>query len=411
MSQNIREFLRRNIREYLRDETGAEWAVFLIALPFGVIGVYLPLYGRELGASAFQVGALFTAFGLVGVFARPLVGLAADRLGRRPFILAGALAYALSAILCAASFTLPLLFASRIAAGVGSALFWVGTRALLADLGRDGSRARLFGRLVTASTTGASAGTVAGAGAVFLLGIVLGWRVVFVGFGLAGALALALLYRRVPTGMPPKAAPVARRSSPAGLVFLLGVAFVVAAAYAMLVPIVLLYFKDRLGYSEFLLGVVFAPSAVVYALAPARLGGLGDRYSRRVLIAGALLGSAVSSLFSSFAPALLVLGAVWLMEALLVSAAVPAQEAVVSELSGGDVRGRAYGFYAAATGLGGALGPLAGGWLYDNAGLASPFWVNAAVLSLSAGLVLWKLPEARPAGRTATVRVEADSPA
>ncbi|MDP9353254.1 MAG: MFS transporter, partial [Chloroflexota bacterium] len=64
-----------------RDPSGTAIPVFLIALPFGVLGVYLPLYGRELGASAFQVGALFTAWGLAGVLGRPLVGLAVDRFG------------------------------------------------------------------------------------------------------------------------------------------------------------------------------------------------------------------------------------------------------------------------------------------------------------------------------------------
>lgn len=404
----MRKFLEANIREFLRDETGTDLPVFLIALPFGVLGVYLPLYGRELGASAFQVGALFSAFGLVGVLARPLVGLGADRLGRRPFILLGAGAYAVAAALSAVSVTLPLLFASRIAAGVGSAFFWVGIRALLADLGRDGSRGRLFGRLVTASTTGASVGTVAGSGAVFVLGLVAGWRVVFAGVAVASLLALALLYRRVPAGEPAKAAPVARPASGAALLFLLGTSFAVAGAYAMLAPVVLLYLQDRFGANEFVLGIAFGPAAVVYALAPARLGGLGDRYNRRFLMAGALLSSAVSSAFQTVAPGLVAMGFVWLLEAMLVSAALPAQDAVVSELSGGDVRGRAYGFYAAATGLGGALGPLAGGWLYDNAGRASPFWLAAAVLVWAGGLVVWKLPETRVAGRSAPVQAEAD---
>lgn len=471
--------------ELRRQAAGVYGPVFLIALPFGVLAVYLPLYGRELGASAFQVGALFTAFSLTGVLARPLAGLAADRFGRRPFVLAGAAAYALSAGLFALSVSLPILFAARLAQGVGSALFWVATYALLADSGRDGGRGALFGRLATAYTSGSLLGTVAGYGIIAALGLLAGMRAWFVLAGLAALLALTLLRRRIPANAPgtaesgkghPSGRPAGRRADtgvrpyaragvsarrrgvggypahrlsdailraartfrrstapvrfrdaagrwrrsrtrPAPtvravpvrpLLTVLVIAFAFTASYSMLAPVLLIYLKDRFAADELALGLAFAPAAVVYALAPSRMGGLGDRLGRRPIIAVSVLCSAAASLLYPLVPSLAALGGMWAFEALFVSAAIPAQDAVVSEVGGGEVRGRAYGLYAAATGLGGAAGPLLGGWLYDNAGRTWPFWLNALLLALTAGFVLWKLPERRGAIRPVVVRPEPD---
>ena len=41
-----------------------------------------------------------------------------------------------------------------------------------------------------------------------------------------------------------------------------------------------------------------------------------------------------------------------------------------------------------ASGLGFTLGPLIGGWLYDSAGHAVPFFANGILLFLGAALVL-----------------------
>ena len=383
--------MRTFLHKLPRDETGTLLPVFLLSLPFGVLGVYLPLYGRELGASATQVGALFTAFGLVGVLARPLVGLGADRLGRKPFILAGAATYALAAALFAASVSLPLLFAARLAQGLASALLWVATAALLADLGGD-ARGRLFGRLATANNSGSIAGTVAGYGVVLALGIVAGWRVVFLAAAGAALLALLLLRHGLPATPPSAPGPSARPASRRSLLFLLALGFVVAASYTMLAPVVLLYLQDRFRAGELGVGLAFAPAAAVYALAPGRLGSLGDRYGRGPVMSGALLSSGVASLLFPLAPSLAVLAGIWVIEAVLASAALPARDVLVSEVSGGDVRGRAYGVYAAVTGLGAALGPLAGGWLYDHMGHTWPFGLNAAILAAVSALIAMALP-------------------
>ncbi|MDQ3855947.1 MAG: MFS transporter, partial [Chloroflexota bacterium] len=176
-------------------------------------------------------------------------------------------------------------------------------------------------------------------------------------------------------------------------------------------PILLLYLDDRFHAGTFLLGVAYAPSALILSVAPGRFGALGDRWSRRLVISLALLSSGLVMLLFPLAPSLLLLSVVWVFEALLTSASIPAQDATVSELTGGDVRGTAYGVYQGVTGVGAAVGPLVGGWVYDHVGQAWPFWINALVLPLAALLTYVLLPERTRLGRSPEEPARAGWPA
>ena len=69
-------------------------SIFFVSLPFGILMFALPLVGREMGASALEIGGLFSVFALMLVIIRPLVGHGLDRWGRRPFLIAGLSGYA-----------------------------------------------------------------------------------------------------------------------------------------------------------------------------------------------------------------------------------------------------------------------------------------------------------------------------
>jgi len=71
-------------------------AVFWVSFPFGILSFVLPIYGKELGAPALEVGGFFSTFSLVPVVVRPLLGRALDRWGRRPFLLLGLFGYAVA---------------------------------------------------------------------------------------------------------------------------------------------------------------------------------------------------------------------------------------------------------------------------------------------------------------------------
>lgn len=65
----------------------------------------------------------------------------------------------------------------------------------------------------------------------------------------------------------------------------------------------------------------------------------------------------------------------------------------MADIAGEDVRGTSYGLYTFAYFLGAVIGPLAGGWLYDQVSPATPFTLNTAVLAFGAVLVAVALRE------------------
>jgi MFS family permease len=77
-------------------------------------------------------------------------------------------------------------------------------------------------------------------------------------------------------------------------------------------------------------------------------------------------------------------------EAAAFAAAVPAEEALVVDISGEDRQGTALGFYTAAAGLGGVIGPLLGGWLYDRFAALGTFGISALLMVIGAVLI-WLL--------------------
>ena len=374
-------------------------AIFAVALPLGMLGFVLPVYGREIGADALQIGLFFSVFSFVMVLLRPLVGAGLDRYGRRPFILSGLAGYALSMVLFGLWNAVWGVIAARAVQGVAAACLWIAVDAVIADVSGTAARGRSFGGINQASNQGSIVGSLA---AIFLMGrfgAESAWTPLFLAYGVAAAAGLILAWRGLPetyTAGPRAEGRPIRWSRP--WVLLLFIAVVTGASGAMIGPIVLFFLQDRLGASAIEVGLAYMPAALVAALAAARLGSLADRFGRKPLM---LLGIAVSAASSFVMPNLgTVLGLAILQVVVAAASAAsgPAHQALVADLTGGDQRGRAYGLYALAGGLGATVGPLAGGWLYERVGPAAPFVGNGIVLALSA-LVLWawlQVPAAEP---------------
>jgi len=145
------------------DTMKALWrAVFWVSFPFGILSFVLPIYGKQLGASALEVGGFFSAFSFVAVIVRPFLGRALDRWGRRPFLLLGLLGYAAAmAVFCFAD-TVWLLTLARFIQGLGQAFLWLAAYTIVADVAAATGRGHNFGVIDEATNRGAIIGTSAG---------------------------------------------------------------------------------------------------------------------------------------------------------------------------------------------------------------------------------------------------------
>jgi MFS family permease len=173
-------------------------------------------------------------------------------------------------------------------------------------------------------------------------------------------------------------------------VLLLAVTAVTAASWMMVSPILMIFLQEKLAAGIGDLALAYLPAVFIGAFLPSRLGALADRFGRKPLM---VLGLAVAASSSFIIPGLASLEGLtilWALQALCHAAGDPAEQALVADLTDNDQRGRAFGLYALASGLGATVGPLAGGWLYESLGPRGPFFANGVVLALCA-LVLWGL--------------------
>jgi MFS family permease len=382
------------------------FSMLLASLPFGMLQLSLPLIAREMGASAFVTGGLLSASALIIVAVQPVVGLGMDRFGRRPFLILGLLSYAFSNAIFGLTSEIAGLFLAQLAQGIGSGLFWLAALAIVSDLASSNSRGQEYGGLEEMSIRGMVIGTLVVFAIFHLLShnalglglsLIEAWRILFLGFTAASLLAAAIVWRGIPESFKrstesPRKSSTAPKDQPwrlsSQMYIVLGIVILTASAGEILSPILIKYLNDNISTNLFIIALAFLPAVLVGSALPSRLGGLSDRIGRRpILISGLLIGC-IATLAIPFAQSLWPLALLWAFEAVALAAAVPAEEALVIDISSGKRLGMVLGFYTAAAGLGGVIGPLLGGWLFDRFDAMIVFGTAAMLMALGAVLIL-----------------------
>lgn len=381
-----------------------ESSFFFLSLPFFIMGLILPIYGKELGASGLEIGVIFSAFSVMTILMRPVVGWALDRFGRRPFYVAGMIGYALTMVAFAFSDGIWGMVVARLLQGLSSACAWLSASAIIADISGVENRAQLFGRQAQASSRGSILGAFLSfsifgadininmAGSKFNA-----WQLSFFIFALGALVAFWIALRGMPETNPnrvrTKPAPIAWSRA---WILLMLVTLVTATAWMMTSPILILFLMDRLNADAGAIGWAFLPSGLIWAMLPSQLGRLADRFGRKPLMVLGLVVSAGTMFILPGLTSVLGLAILWAVLALCFAAGDPAEQALVADLTSNDQRGRAYGLYVMASDIGAALGPLGGGWLYDTISPASPFQVTGAILTMCALALLAFLKIPKP---------------
>ena len=364
--------------------------ILLGSTAFAILEFVLPVYGKRLGASALEIGGMFSIFAVTMTLVRPLVGWAMDRFGRKRFLILALLCRAGSLVLFALAHDVTGLYLARLAQGIAASLTWISAYAIAADLAPPDARGSAAGRVDEASARGGLYGALVGFTVLGWIPLYTGWPILFAGYALLAAVGAWLVWRNVPETLPARPDRVEQQRTvvSGALLRLMVIVFVTGASMAMASPLLLILLQDKFTTEVSLLAMAFIPAALVNSFLPSRLGRLSDRFGRAPLMAAGLAGSGLVSLFLPGLPAMGWLVALWVLEAVGWAMAAPAQEALVADLTGRETRGTGYGLYSFASSLGATFGPLLGGWLYDAAGHAVPFYLNGIVLLVGAIWVL-----------------------
>lgn len=137
-------------------------AVLVDMLGFGIVLPLLPFYAESMHATPLQVTILVASFSAMQLVAAPLWGRVSDRIGRRPLVVLGLFASAISYLIFGLARSYWWLLVSRLAAGAAGGTISV-AQAYVADTTSHEERARGMGHLGAASGLGVMIGPAIGA--------------------------------------------------------------------------------------------------------------------------------------------------------------------------------------------------------------------------------------------------------
>lgn len=349
----------------------------------------------ELGANAAQIGQVATVNRMATMVGLLLSGVAVDRMGRRPFLAAGALLMGVASLCFFWVHELgPLVFLLRGLQGVAFGMAFAAGSALVVDLAPPERLAQAIGYFgLTMLSTNALAPL-----AVEALAETGGWQLAFMIAALGGAACLLASFfirepdRDSPGDVPAKSllavALAPKQLRCAGVIGVVGAAFTVL--FVLHQPFAISLGMERL--SVFFLG--YTGAAVLVRLGA---GPFVDRIGRSRVALGSLLvyAAGVGLAVNLAAVGLAALGATL---GLAHGFFYPAFNALAVEGTGPQERGKVMALFQGWFTLGGALGTLVLGALAHSRGYPLVFSV-LALTTLGALVVLALSPEGRPAFR------------
>jgi len=379
--------------------------VFIDLLGFGIIIPNLPFYAETFGANAFTIAMLATSFSLMQFIFAPIWGRWSDRIGRRPIILMGLFGSFVSYLVFGLASSLVLLFVARLFAGIAGANIPT-AQAVVADVTTPENRAKGMGLIGAAFGLGFIFGPAIGgflsrwgyatpaffASAISLANFTAAW------FLLPETLK-AEYQARVRMGrLEALRHAVTRKHLPQ----LLLVSFLVVAAFSGFETTFALFAERTFGFHASTIGYLFAFLGIILVIVQGLLVGPTVKYAGEHHIVPISLGVV--------AMGLLMVPAASTVAVLMASLAVmsvgmgfnnPSLMSLISQCSAAEDQGGILGLTQSLSSLARIVGPMWGGFAFDNLGIAVPYVSSAGVIGVAcliSVVSLWRARTSRSSG-------------
>jgi MFS family permease len=330
-------------------------------------------------------GLLVAAATLPGIVMAPVIGLLADRFGRRKVLIPCLVVFGIGGLLAVVAPSFPALLGCRLLQGVGSAGLINLAVVLLAD-GWDGEeRARLIGYNAAVLTVSIAVFPAVG-GLLAQLG---GWRLSFVPYGLALVTAAAVA-RWLPPIATTASTTVGAQLRTAGRALRQPVvagsisfgAVVFALIFELFLTAMPVLLDDTFGLDPFERGLMLSVPALTSTVAALLLGRARARLgaSRLLLVANLLFAVGFGTIGLAPAVAFVVVGA--LVYGLGEGSAIPTLQDLVASRAPDDSRAAVVAVWVGFARAGQTVGPLAAAATLGAVGPAATFVGGAFVAVL-----------------------------
>jgi MFS family permease len=372
------------------------FSVTLIAvLAVSSITPAFPLISRELHVSPARVGWLISAFTVPGIFLTPVLGLAADRWGRKPVLVPSLVLFGIAGGLCALTRDFQMLLALRLLQGVGGASLGALNLTIISDLYSGPVRTEAMGYNASVLSVGTASYPAIG-GALALLG----WNYPFLLSLLAFPVAVFVLiglpgeYPASNTSLSTYMTRVGRAlTTPA----IAGMMFATITTFIMLFGSYLAFFPalagGSFGATSLAIGVVMSSGSIVTAIASTRLGQLSRRFGKVRLVRAGFVLYGVAMLGFPLAREtwqLVIPAAVFGVGA---AVSIPTILTLLADYAPEDQRGAFLSLTAMLLRLGQTLGPITIGAVVSLWDVPAAFLAGAALSFLTLLVLIVTLPQ------------------
>lgn len=383
-------------------------AVFLNYVDRGAIAVAAPLMKGELGLTATEFGTAVSAFFWVYVPVQFVVGWLCDRISVYRLMAWGVILWAASTFLMGFAGGFVSLMVLRVLLGVGESIIFPGSSKIIARHVPAESRGMANAWCAVGLSLGPAAGTLAGG----LILAELGWRAIFIAFGLATFLWL-IPWARTVKRLPIAADEAERTAPPVGpllrhwSLWAMGIGHGTSNfAFYFLLAFTPLYLVQQRGLSIEMMTLLATLGYAAQGAAAMAVGAWSDRWTRsgrseasirRALLAAGQLVSAAAIIAIPFVTTIPAIG-VLLCVAGVAIACIPTNIYAVAQMFAGA---RASGTWVGIqNGIGnvpsGIVGPIIFGMIIDRSGYDGAFYLAGAVGAAGALWWMFVLPRIEP---------------
>jgi ACDE family multidrug resistance protein len=381
------------------------WLLILAVTGTGIMGNTLiapaiPDILDEFGVGDAGAGLLIAATSFPGIFMAPVMGVLADRLGRRRVLVPCLATFGVFGTAAALAPSFAWLVAARFGMGIGAAGLINLAVVLIGDHWGPEDRTRLIGRNAAFLTVCLAVLPPVG-GVLTDIG---SWRLALAPYSLAVLTAL-VAWRMLPLDRPDSTASVREQLGgvsevvrrPAVLVVLVGGAASFLLIFGVFLSTLPIHLENEFGFGASMRGLFLALPAVPSTLVAFNLQRIRARVSARVLLVACSLVFATGFLLIGAAEiaAIVVLGCI--VYGIGEGALIPTLQDQAVELSPPEHRGAVVAVYVGAARLGQTVGPLGSAALFSATSTFFALRVGAA-LALALG-VLFALGPARTSKR------------
>lgn len=331
--------------------------------------------------SAQQIGLLITFFTLPGIFLAPIMGVLADRYGRKTILIPSILLFGIGGFLCVFARTYDLLLAFRFLEGIGAASLGSINITLIGDLYSGNKRARAMGYNSSVLSIGtASYPAIGGALATvawfipFYLPLLAIPVVLFVIFGLKNPEPYGK------TNLPEYLRNTWRTINQKDVwaLFLINI-FVFVILYGSYLTYFPLLLSNKFGSGSLQIGLVMSTMSFTTALVSSQLGRLRKIFSAWIILVFSIICYFTALLLLAFSINWTLIFSSVIIFGLAHGVMIPNMQTMLVGFASIKVRAGFMSINSMVLRIGQTLGPLLIGFFYNIGGLKFAFLSGSAV--------------------------------